>query len=39
VCHTIHKLVRTADGLRIRSKRVMLDIDGLRPHGMISAIL
>jgi p-cumate 2,3-dioxygenase beta subunit len=39
VCHVIYQLVRTGDGLRIRSKRVMLDIDGLRPHGMISAIL
>lgn len=39
VCHTVHKLVRTAQGVRIKSKRVMLDIDGLRPHGMVSAIL
>ena len=39
VCHVVYRLVRTDDGLRIKSKRVMLDIDGLRPHGMISAIL
>ena len=39
VCHTVHRLVRTPDGLRIKNKRVMLDIDGLRPHGMVSAIL
>jgi p-cumate 2,3-dioxygenase subunit beta len=32
-------LVRTPDGLRIRSKRAMLDLVALRPQGKISIIL
>ena len=32
-------LVRAELGLRIRSKRCHLDMDGLRPHGRISIIL
>jgi p-cumate 2,3-dioxygenase beta subunit len=34
-----YKLVITADGLRIREKRCILDMDGLRPNGRISIIL
>jgi p-cumate 2,3-dioxygenase subunit beta len=34
-----YQLVRTDEGLKIRSKRCHLDMDGLRPHGRISIIL
>ena len=34
-----YRLVRVDEGLRIREKRVLLDHDGLRPHGRISAPL
>ena len=34
-----YRLQRQADGLRIRDKRCVLDLDGLRPHGRISIIL
>ena len=39
VCHVLHRLVKQDGGLKIRSKRVMLDLDNLRPHGMVSIIL
>ena len=35
----IHHLVPRDDGLRIRSKRCLLDGDGLRPSGRLSIIL
>jgi p-cumate 2,3-dioxygenase subunit beta len=34
-----YRLAITADGLRIREKRSMLDMDALRPHGRISILL
>ena len=34
-----NKLVMTPEGLRIREKRCILDMDGLRPNGRISIIL
>lgn len=34
-----YQLVRTPNGLRIRSKRCTLDLDSLRPHGRVSIIL
>jgi p-cumate 2,3-dioxygenase subunit beta len=34
-----YRLAVTADGLRIREKRSMLDMDALRPHGRISILL
>lgn len=34
-----YRLKITADGLRIREKRCMLDMDGLKPNGRISIIL
>ena len=34
-----YALVRTADGMRIRSKRCTLDLESLRPQGRISIIL
>ncbi len=34
-----YRLARTEHGLKIRSKRCHLDMDGLRPHGRISIIL
>ena len=34
-----YTIVRTLDGLRIRSKRCTLDLDALRPQGRISIIL
>lgn len=34
-----YKLVLTEAGLRIREKRCILDMDGLRPNGRISIIL
>lgn len=39
VGHINYVLINTADGLRIKSKRVMLDINSLRPHGKVSIIL
>ncbi len=37
--HAEYRLVRNGDGLRIRSKKAVLDVDALRPHGKISIIL
>jgi len=37
--HAEYRLVRKDDGLRIRSKKAVLDVDALRPHGKISIIL
>ena len=37
--HYHYRLLRTDQGLRIRSKSCHLDMDGLRPHGRISIIL
>ena len=37
--HAEYLLVRGGDGLRIRSKKAVLDVDALRPHGKISIIL
>lgn len=37
--HAEYLLVRNGDGLRIRSKKAVLDVDALRPHGKISIIL
>lgn len=34
-----YRLQREGDTLRIRDKRCVLDLDGLRPHGRISIIL
>jgi p-cumate 2,3-dioxygenase subunit beta len=34
-----YRVVATADGLRIREKRCILDMDGLKPNGRISIIL
>ncbi|MBL6749523.1 MAG: aromatic-ring-hydroxylating dioxygenase subunit beta [Nevskia sp.] len=34
-----YRLAVTAEGLRIREKRCLLDMDGLRPNGRISIIL
>ena len=34
-----HTLVRTAEGLRVRERKVVLDLESLRPHGRISFIL
>ena len=34
-----YRLAITANGLRIREKRAMLDMDALRPHGRISILL
>lgn len=34
-----HHLVKTADGLRIRTKRAALDLSQLRPQGKVSIIL
>jgi len=34
-----YRLVVTAEGLRIREKRCILDMDGLKPNGRISIIL
>lgn len=35
----MHKLVRTADGLRFKERRSVLDLETLRPHGKLSFIL
>jgi p-cumate 2,3-dioxygenase beta subunit len=37
--HAEYRLVRGFDGLRIRSKKAILDIDVLRPQGKVSIIL
>ena len=37
--HAEYLLVQGGDGLRIRSKKAVLDVDALRPHGKISIIL
>ena len=37
--HAEYLLVQNGHGLRIRSKKVVLDVDALRPHGKISIIL
>lgn len=34
-----YALRREADGLRIRKKRCLLDLDGLRPQGRVSILL
>jgi p-cumate 2,3-dioxygenase beta subunit len=34
-----YRLVRAAGGFRIREKRCLLDLDGLKPHGRISILL
>ena len=34
-----YRLAITRDGLRIREKRSMLDMDALRPHGRVSILL
>ena len=34
-----YRLQRQGEALRIREKRCLLDLDGLRPHGRISIIL
>ena len=37
--HAEYLLVQNGAGLRIRSKKAVLDVDALRPHGKISIIL
>jgi p-cumate 2,3-dioxygenase beta subunit len=37
--HADYLLVKGDDGLRIKSKKAVLDVDALRPHGKISIIL
>jgi p-cumate 2,3-dioxygenase beta subunit len=37
--HAEYLLVQTGGGLRIKSKKAVLDVDALRPHGKISIIL
>ena len=37
--HAEYLLVQEGDGLRIKSKKAVLDVDALRPHGKISIIL
>jgi p-cumate 2,3-dioxygenase beta subunit len=37
--HAEYKLVTGSDGLRIRSKKAILDVDVLRPQGKVSIIL
>jgi len=37
--HAEYRLVHGSDGLRIRSKKAILDIDVLRPQGKVSIIL
>lgn len=37
--HYKYELKRTDSGLKIKTKRCQLDMDGLRPHGRISIIL
>jgi p-cumate 2,3-dioxygenase subunit beta len=35
----LHRMVRTADGLRFTERRCQLDLETLRPHGKLSIIL
>jgi len=37
--HAEYLLVKNGDGLKIKSKKAVLDVDALRPHGKISIIL
>jgi 3-phenylpropionate/cinnamic acid dioxygenase small subunit len=37
--HAEYQLLRSNQGLRIRSKKATLDIDVLRPQGKVSIIL
>jgi p-cumate 2,3-dioxygenase beta subunit len=37
--HAEYRLVSGADGLRIRSKKAILDVDVLRPQGKVSIII
>src|SRR5262249_11676259 len=37
--HAEYLLLNEGNGLRIRSKKAVLDVDALRPHGKISIIL
>jgi p-cumate 2,3-dioxygenase beta subunit len=37
--HAEYLLVQNGGGLKIRSKKAVLDVDALRPHGKISIIL
>lgn len=37
--HAEYLLAKNGDGLRIKSKKAVLDVDALRPHGKISIIL
>lgn len=37
--HSIYDLVVAEEGLRIRMKRAVLDVDALRPQGKVSIIL
>jgi p-cumate 2,3-dioxygenase subunit beta len=37
--HAEYRLVRNGEGLKIRSKKAVLDIDALRPQGKVSIIL
>lgn len=37
--HIKYVIVKSGEGFRIRSKRVMLDLNSLRPHGRVSILL
>ena len=37
--HAEYLLVKNGSGLKIKSKKAVLDVDALRPHGKISIIL
>jgi p-cumate 2,3-dioxygenase beta subunit len=37
--HAEYRLIQTSEGLRIRSKKAVLDADTLRPQGKVSIIL
>jgi p-cumate 2,3-dioxygenase beta subunit len=37
--HAEYRLVQSSEGLRIRSKKAVLDVDVLRPQGKVSIIL
>ena len=37
--HAQYLLVQTGEGLKIKSKKAVLDVDALCPHGKISIIL
>ena len=39
VGHINYVIVKSGDGFKIRSKRVMLDLNSLRPHGRVSILL